>query len=100
MLGGAQGQNNFFPGRDRSNQKSGSDASKSSMRGYDKFIIPNLQHVKHGNGLDALAATSPFKIVDDKPVLHPATQVQDSMVFTPTRGGPSKIADREDKQAA
>jgi hypothetical protein len=110
MHGGALGQNHFLPGKDRSDQKevpgfltkymaSGSDGSKSSMKGYDKFIIPTLQHVKHGNRPDALAGTSLFTIVDNKPILHPATQVRDSMAFTPARGGPSKIADREEKQA-
>jgi len=48
MLGGAQGQ--------------------SSMRGYDKFITPNLQHVKHGNGPDALAGTSPSDIEEKQGV--------------------------------
>merc|ERR1719174_1640132 len=46
MLGGAQGQ--------------------SSMRGYDKFITPNLQYVKHGNGPDALAGTSPSADREEK----------------------------------
>jgi hypothetical protein len=40
----------------------GSDAPKSSMSHYDKFITPNLNRVKHGNEL----GTSPFTIVDDK----------------------------------
>merc|ERR1711924_277288 len=48
MLGGAQGQ--------------------SSMRGYDKFITANLQHVKHGNGPDALAGTSPSDIEEKQAV--------------------------------
>merc|ERR1719335_1617247 len=42
MLGGAQGQ--------------------SSMRGYEKFVTPTLQHVKHENGLDTRGEAS--KIVD------------------------------------
>jgi len=49
----------------------------------NKFVLPAVSNVKHGNGPDALAGTSPFKIVDDTPVLHPATQVQDSTSFTP-----------------
>jgi len=44
MLGGAQGQNQDF------------------LTKYDKFVTPNLQHVKQG--------TSPFTTVDDKPILH------------------------------
>jgi hypothetical protein len=60
MLGGAQGQNNFFPGRDRSNQKEVPGfLTKYTSSGYDKFITPNLQRVKPG--------------------LTSATQVQDSM---------------------
>jgi len=46
MLGGAQGQ--------------------SSMRGYDKFVTPNFQHVKHGNGPDALSGTSPSADREEK----------------------------------
>jgi len=42
MLGGAQGQ--------------------SSMRGYEKFVTPTLQHVKHENGLDTRGEAS--KIAD------------------------------------
>merc|ERR1719506_2917134 len=63
----------------------GSDASKSSMSNYDKFINPNLNHVKRANELGA----SPFTIVDDKPVPHPSPQAQDSMEFKSTRGKPS-----------
>merc|ERR1719405_331251 len=40
------------------------------MSDYDNFITPNFNRVKHGNG--------PFTTVDDKPVPHPSTQVQDS----------------------
>merc|ERR1719217_1812913 len=40
------------------------------MSDYDKFITPNFNRVKHGNG--------PFMTVDDKPVPHPSTQMQDS----------------------
>merc|ERR1719443_1602621 len=71
---------------------SGSDTSQSSMSDYGNFITPNFNRVKHGNGLDALsyhnnlAEHGPFAIVDDKPMLHPATQVQDSMAFMPARG--------------
>jgi len=50
---------------------------------FNKFVLPALSNVKHGNGPDAKAGTSPLTVVDDKPVLHPATQVQDSMAFTP-----------------
>jgi hypothetical protein len=46
MLGGAQGQ--------------------SSMRGYDKFVTPNFQHVQHGNGPDALSGTSPSADREEK----------------------------------
>merc|ERR1719399_2209945 len=49
---------------------SGSDLSQSSMSDYDNFITPNFNRVKHGDG--------PFTTVDDKPVPHPSTQVQDS----------------------
>jgi len=38
------------------------------MRGYDKFITPNLQHVRHGNGPDALAGTSPSDIEEKQGV--------------------------------
>merc|ERR1719331_619034 len=40
------------------------------MSDYDKFITPSFNRVKHVNG--------PFTTVDDKPVPHPSTQVQDS----------------------
>jgi hypothetical protein len=53
----------------------GSDASKSSMNGYDKFITPNLNRVQYGQELRA----SPSTIVEDSD--------------TP------KIADREEAQA-
>jgi len=46
MLGGAQGQ--------------------SSMRGYDKFVFPNLQRVKQSNGPDALSGTSPSSDREEK----------------------------------
>ena len=79
---------------------SGSDAPRSSMSDYDKLITPNLNHVKHGNGAEALSnrnnraepgpnmGVSSFTIVDDKPVLHPTT-VQDPMALTAARGEPS-----------
>ena len=91
---------------------SGSDLSQSSMSDYDNFITPNFNRVKHGNGPDALsyhnnpAEHGPFTTVDDKPVLHPSTHVQDSMSFMPAHGetsirnndfGPPKIANREDR---
>merc|ERR1719310_1125364 len=94
---------------------SGSDALQSSMSEYGNFITPKFDHVKHGNGPDALsyhnnlAEHGPFTTVDDKPMLHPAIQVQDSMAFMPARGetsisnrnfDPPKIASREEKQAA
>jgi hypothetical protein len=90
------------------------------MSDYDKLITPNLNHVKLGNGAEALSnrnnraepgpnmGVSPLTIVDDKPALHPATHVQDSMAFTAARGEPSIstkdvnppiIADREENQA-
>ena len=80
---------------------SGSDVPRSSMSDYDKFIIPNLNRVKHGNGAEALSShnspvepgpsmgVSPFTIVDDKPVLHPTIRVQDSIIFKAARGEPS-----------
>merc|ERR1719506_863597 len=40
------------------------------MSDYDNFITPNFNRVKHGNG--------PFTTVDDKPVPHSSTQMQDS----------------------
>jgi hypothetical protein len=55
--------------------------SKSSMHDYDKFITPQFNRMKNGNGPD---------IADDKPALHPTTQGQD---FYPV------IADREIKRA-
>ena len=80
---------------------SGSDVPRSSMSDYDKFITPNLNRVKHGNGAETYSThnnpaelgpnmgVSPFTIVDDKPVLHPTTQVQDSMAFAAARAEPS-----------
>jgi hypothetical protein len=97
------------------------DAPRSSMSHIDKFITPNLNLFKHGNGAVAVSSQnnpaelgpsmggSPFMIVDDKPVLHPTTEVQDSMAFAAAKGEPSistkdlnppTIADREEKQAA
>merc|ERR1719271_1626507 len=38
---------------------SGSDVSQSSLSDYDKFITPNFNRVKHGNG--------PFTTVDENP---------------------------------
>ena len=79
----------------------GSDVPRSSMSEYQKFITPNLNRVRHGNGAEALSShknlvelgpnmgVSPFMIVDDKPVLHPTAHVQDSMAFTASRGKPS-----------
>merc|ERR1719506_2489054 len=55
------------------------------MSDYDKFITPSFNRVKHGNGPDLLsyhnnlAEYGPFATVDDKPVLHPVTQMQNSM---------------------
>jgi rubrerythrin/sarcosine oxidase gamma subunit len=49
---------------------SGSDASQNSMSDYDKFISPNFNNVKQGNGPDALsyhntaAKNDAFTIVD------------------------------------
>ena len=34
---------------------SGSDAPRSAMSDYDKFITPNLNRVKHGNGAEAVS---------------------------------------------
>ena len=34
-------------------ERFGSDALKSSVRDYDKFITPSFNRVKPGNGLDA-----------------------------------------------
>jgi hypothetical protein len=75
------------------------------MSAYDKFITPNIHSAKHGDKPDALSShqspaehgpvtenihgTSPFTIVDGKPLLHPIAQVQDL----------PKIADMEEKQA-
>merc|ERR1719324_97473 len=85
---------------------SGSDAPRSSMSDYDKFITP-----KHGNGAEALPnrnslaepgpnmGVSPFTIVDD------ITKVQDPIAAA--RGEPSvntkdfnppTTADREEMQ--
>merc|ERR1719506_3512587 len=90
------------------------------MSDYGKVFTQNLNRVKHGNGAEALSSRnnlaepgpnigfSPFTIVDDKPVSHPTTQVQDSMDFTAAREEPSMstkefnpptIADREAMQA-
>jgi len=91
----------------------GSKVPRSSMSDYDKFITPN-------HGAEALSSrnnraelgpdmgVNPFTIVDDKPVLHLTTQVQDPMALTAARGEPSltakdfdppTIADRKEKQA-
>merc|ERR1719443_120917 len=91
---------------------SGSDASRSSTRDYDKFITPKFNRVKYGKGFDASSylknhvdhgpatdafiqrlnvyvdheeiagPNSPFAIVDHKHFLHPATQAQGSMGVT------------------
>merc|ERR1719331_1814061 len=59
------------------------------MSDYDKLITPNLNRVIHGSELDALsyhnnpAENIPFTTVEDKPVLHPTTKLQDSMAFRP-----------------
>ena len=45
-----------------------------SKSDYDKFIAPNLNRMKHGNEL----GTSPFTVVDDKPILQSSAQVQNS----------------------
>jgi hypothetical protein len=83
-----------------------SDASQRSMSDYDKFISPNINPEKHGNGLDASIRTYWSPATDDRPVLRPASQGQDSMAITAARGKPSisakdfdlpKIADREEK---
>jgi hypothetical protein len=89
------------------------------MSEHEKFITPNLNRVRHGNGADALSSynnpaepfrimgASPFTIVVDKPALHPTAQVQDSMALTAARGEPSiitkdlnppAITDRQEKQ--
>merc|ERR1719324_1363601 len=70
------------------------------MSDYDNFVTPNFNRVKHGNGPDAWSYHSnpaehgPFATVDDKPVLHPTTQMQDSMAFMPARGEAS-IRDKD-----
>merc|ERR1719375_800909 len=56
-----------------------SDASRSSMSDYDKFITPNLNRVKHGNELGA----RPFTVVDDKPVLQSSAQAQEKQAADP-----------------
>jgi tyrosine-specific transport protein len=38
----------------------GSDASRTSADDYNKFIIPNFQHLKHGGGSDALSFQNRF----------------------------------------
>jgi len=71
---------------------SGSDAWQSSMSDYDNFITPAFNRAKHGNGPDAISyhnnpvERGSFAIVDDKPVLHPTEQGQDSMASMPARG--------------
>ena len=74
------------------------------MSDYDKFITPNLNRFKHGNGAEALSnhnnlaelrqnlGISSFTIDDDKLVFHPKTQVQESMAFTAATGEPSMSA--------
>jgi photosystem II oxygen-evolving enhancer protein 2 len=63
-----------------------SDASKSSMNEYDKFIIATVNRGRHGHGPDALAHHSnPAEhgpAIDDKPALHQIPQDQNSMKFT------------------
>merc|ERR1719174_2950760 len=56
---------------------SGSDASRSSMSAYDKFITPNFNSAKHGAATDNIQGAIPFTVVDDKPLPHPTTQKQD-----------------------
>ena len=63
-----------------------SDATKSSMNEYDKFIIASVNRGKHGNGPDALAHhNNPAEhgpAVEDKPALYQTPQEKNSMAFT------------------
>ena len=81
------------------------EADPSAVQGFlSKYMTAPTQrawtsNVKHGNGPDALSHHSnlaehspaaddgagPFMIVDDKPALHPAPQMQDSFAFTPAK---------------
>merc|ERR1719271_1761166 len=56
---------------------SGSDASRSSMSAYDKFMTPNFNSAKHGPVTDNIQGAIPFTVVDDKPLLHATAQQQD-----------------------
>merc|ERR1719353_2835309 len=93
-----------------------SDAIRKSLGDYfdlKKFIIPTFSNVNHGNRPDALShnhnlaehspeadgGASPFMIIDDKPMLHPAPQVQDLSALTSARGK-SAIATKEEEKAA
>merc|ERR1719353_1154807 len=95
-----------------------SDAIRKSLGDYfdlKKFIIPTFSNVNHGNGPDALShhhnlaehspeadgGASPSMIIDDKPILHPATHVQHSSALTSASGKPSiLIATKEEEKAA
>jgi uncharacterized membrane protein YdjX (TVP38/TMEM64 family) len=80
-----------------------------------KLIIPTFSNMNHGHGPDALShyhnladhspevdgATSPFMIIDDKPILHAATNVQDSSALTSASGRPAiLVATKEEAKAA
>ena len=58
---------------------SGSDASRSSMSAYDKFITPNFKSAKHGPVTDNIQGAIPSAVVDDKPLLHATAQKQDPL---------------------
>merc|ERR1719262_728835 len=76
-----------------------SDAAQAALNDYDKFITPNLEHLKQGNGFDALSP------------VQTAAHTQDSMAFTSAKGQPMlmmsakdfkppKIADKDEERAA
>jgi hypothetical protein len=72
-----------------------SDASGSTLGQYNKFITPNLKHMKHGNGADALshhnnpavdglATDDSITFLHDESA-HPKAQVYSSIGFPSTK---------------
>jgi len=92
-----------------------SDATKSLGDFFDvrKFIVPTFSNVNPGHGPDAishhhkLAENSPeadggassFMIIDDRPILHPAPNMQDLSALASASGKPA-IATKEEEKAA
>jgi DnaJ-domain-containing protein 1 len=89
----------------------GSDASKTSLGDYNKFMTPRFNHMKHGGAPDALshhngpAEHAPATVFGKS--ADPTALAQDVMAFTSVKGKPlitkdfntPKIADEEEERA-